>query len=130
MWRFKLGTLNVLKKLEDCADPITKILLCQQYQLDALVWLIPSAEALAQRNETLSAIEGERLGWNNAMKIAKIRERYSCCCHGGEYWTKDPRGAMRITPNCCKREKYSFHMACRDAFKVDLKLNPGVDDNA
>lgn len=108
MWRFSKGTQNVLERLKTSADPITKILLCQQYKLDEAIWLIPSVEMLARRAQPLSVQDGIRLGLVNVLRIAEIRESYSCCC-GSTKWYRDHwRGDIEEVRNCDSRENHSF----------------------
>ena len=75
MWRFANGLEKVYKKLMSVTDPVTKVLLYCQYDLDAETWLIPPVNELARRMSSLSEEEGRRLGVENAVKIAKIREQ-------------------------------------------------------
>lgn len=114
MWRFTASTRNVLERLRTFADPITKILLSQQYMLDAEVWLVPSVLSLARRTEPLTDTEGAVLGGMNAVKIGRVRESFSCCCNGGrqsQQWGTQVR-------KYCEREAHDFTPLIRSTFGI------------
>ncbi|KAI5983067.1 hypothetical protein EDD15DRAFT_1629540 [Pisolithus albus] len=54
-------------------DPIDKMELALQY--DIRVWLVPALLALAQRSAPISVEEGRRIGFENALKLASVREK-------------------------------------------------------
>lgn len=83
MWRFTNGQAGILKRLEAMTDLITKILLYEEFDLDEKTWLLDPVTALAERTESLTISEGQRLGVNNVVKIAALRETFSfeCCDH-------------------------------------------------
>ena len=80
MWRFERGRKAAIKKIKNMADPITKVLLWEEFDLDDEEWLIPAVDELARRAQSLTIEEGERLGIRNALRISSVREAYPCLC--------------------------------------------------
>lgn len=107
VWRFNIGRKKIFEWLRTSADPVTKILVYQQYEweLHYTVWLLPSVELPARRTNPLDENEVRRLGAGNTAKIASIREDYSCCCRGKWYFGKE---STKKIPNCCSRAEYDF----------------------
>ncbi|KAI6162489.1 hypothetical protein EDD17DRAFT_549756 [Pisolithus thermaeus] len=54
-------------------DPIDKLELALQY--DIREWLLPALLALARRSAPISVEEGRRIGFENALKLASVREK-------------------------------------------------------
>ena len=113
-WRFSRCRQAVLKKLETIADPVSKILLWEEYGLDEDVWLVPAVKALASRHEPLSIEEGRRLGMEHVIRIASIRERDAkCSCD--ECTGRKPRDMPRDSPT---RPHRSFSRSVKDLFMM------------
>ena len=81
-------------------DPIDKIVIARKF--DVSTWLVPSLDALVQREKPLDLSEGNRLGLEWALKVAEVREygavvKYTCqdCSYNGPYY---------ICGNCHRRQ--------------------------
>ncbi|KAI6146765.1 hypothetical protein BKA82DRAFT_145948 [Pisolithus tinctorius] len=76
MWEF-VGLRNaVIQHLDipsELVDPIDKVVLALQYNIRE--WLLPAFLALAQRPALISIEEGRRIGFENALKLASVREK-------------------------------------------------------
>jgi len=74
MWEFGGLRESAIDNLDSGLDPIDKFLLAQRY--DVTEWIVPTLLKLAQRPEPISIEEGRRLGWETALKIASVREKF------------------------------------------------------
>ena len=54
-------------------DWVDKVILAQRF--DVSTWLVPTLNALAQREEIINLSEANRLGMDWVLKLAKVRER-------------------------------------------------------
>ncbi|KAI6124777.1 hypothetical protein EDD16DRAFT_1724827 [Pisolithus croceorrhizus] len=54
-------------------NPVDKLELALQY--DVREWLLPALLTLAQRSTPISVEEGRRIGFENALKLASVREK-------------------------------------------------------
>ena len=93
-WKTVLKISSLLKadKLHDLAvrrldasttDPVTRLELAQNYGIKS--WLREAYRSLATRATPLEVDEARRIGWSNALKLARIREskfmRSMTVCH-------------------------------------------------
>lgn len=71
-----------------CNDPIDRVILSSRFGITA--WLLPALNELAQRPESLSVGEANRLGIETALMVASVREHIklelfeealTCNCH-------------------------------------------------
>ncbi|KAI6117712.1 hypothetical protein EDD16DRAFT_997716 [Pisolithus croceorrhizus] len=76
MWDFHGLRNAAIKHLDtppQSLDPIDKVELALQY--DIREWLLPALLALARRSAPISVDEGRRIGFENALKLASVREK-------------------------------------------------------
>ena len=95
MWQFQDIRARAIKALESLTlsmDPIDKIVIARKF--DVSTWLVPSLDALVQREKPLDLSEGNRLGLEWALKVAEVREygavaNHTCqdCSYSGPYYT-------------------------------------------
>ncbi|KAI5996623.1 hypothetical protein F5J12DRAFT_352718 [Pisolithus orientalis] len=75
-WEFT-GLRNAAIEYLDCPlrplDPITKVELALQYNIQE--WLLSALLVLARRSAPISIEEGRRIGFENALKLASVREK-------------------------------------------------------
>ena len=75
MWDFfDIRKLAIEELLASKMNPITKILLARQYTARAL--LFAGYDELVNSTELISVAEAERLGWDTAIRIFNIRQKY------------------------------------------------------
>jgi hypothetical protein len=78
MWDFfDIRKLAIEELSANKINPITKILLARQYTARAL--LFAGYDELVNSTELISVAEAERLGWDTAIRIFNIRQKYSSC---------------------------------------------------
>jgi len=78
MWEFhapRIAAILHLDSLDDQIDPIHKVDLAMQY--DIREWMLPALLKLARRPEPISIEEGRRMGFETALKLASVREKFS-----------------------------------------------------
>jgi len=78
MWEFKNIRTRAIKALENptlSMDLVDKIVIARNFNVSS--WLVPSLNALVQREKSLNLSEGNRLGLEWALKVAGLRERPS-----------------------------------------------------
>ncbi|KAI5983060.1 hypothetical protein EDD15DRAFT_2179678, partial [Pisolithus albus] len=76
MWDFhglRNAAIQHLDVSSKSLNPIDKVELALQY--DIKEWLLPALLALAQRSAPISVEEGRRIGFENALKLASVREK-------------------------------------------------------
>ncbi|KAI5997632.1 hypothetical protein F5J12DRAFT_333967 [Pisolithus orientalis] len=77
MWEFT-GLRNAAIRYLDHPlrplDPISKVELALQYNIEE--WLLPALLVLARRSAPISIEEGRRIGFENALKLASVREKF------------------------------------------------------
>ena len=76
MWEFdgpRNAAVHYLDSLESPIDPIDKVCLSMQYEVKD--WLLPALLKLAQRPESISIEEGRKIGFENTVKLASVREK-------------------------------------------------------
>ncbi|KAI5985622.1 hypothetical protein EDD15DRAFT_2122345, partial [Pisolithus albus] len=76
MWDFhglRNAAIQHLDVSSRSLNPIDKVELALQY--DIKEWLLPALLALAQRSAPISVEEGRRIGFENALKLASVREK-------------------------------------------------------
>lgn len=117
MWRFNLSRNAVLKTLKAMTDSITQITLYHQFDLDAEVWLIPPVQILARRKEWLGVEEARRLGLDDTVKIAAVREEFYCCCVTGAS-PPAPVIAFHSVKNYPHRAFNDFRSAIRRVYNI------------
>ncbi|TFY83755.1 hypothetical protein EWM64_g253 [Hericium alpestre] len=72
LWSFSSIRKLPITRLEPIASPVDKIVFGRTYTVDD--WLVPGFDALCQREQPLSKEEGHRLGIDDAMLVASLRE--------------------------------------------------------
>ena len=77
MWQFQDIRTKAIKAMEDPmlgmdADPVYQIVVARKF--DVPEWLVPSLNALVQREKPLDLSDGVRLGMEWALKVAEARE--------------------------------------------------------
>jgi hypothetical protein len=78
MWEFQNIRARAIKALESptlSMDLVDKIVIARNFNVSA--WLVPSLNALVQREKSLDLSEGNRLGLEWTLKVAELRERPS-----------------------------------------------------
>ena len=78
MWEFhapRTAAILHLDALDDQIDPIAKVVLAMQY--DVKQWMLPALLKLARRPEPISIDEGRLMGFETALKLASVREKFS-----------------------------------------------------
>ncbi|KAI5997631.1 hypothetical protein F5J12DRAFT_889432 [Pisolithus orientalis] len=76
MWEFvglRNAAIQHLDIPSELVDPIDKVVLALQYNIRE--WLLPAFLALAKRPTPISIEEGRRIGFENALKLASVREK-------------------------------------------------------
>ena len=74
MWQFQKIRVTAIKNMENMSmDWVDKVILAQRF--DVSTWLVPTLNALAQREEIINLSEANRLGMDWVLKLAKVRER-------------------------------------------------------
>jgi hypothetical protein len=74
MWQFHRIRATAIKNMETIAmDPIDKIVIARRF--DIPTWLVPTLNALIQRESPVGLSEGNRLGMEWVLKVAEVRER-------------------------------------------------------
>ncbi|KIK19623.1 hypothetical protein PISMIDRAFT_682942 [Pisolithus microcarpus 441] len=76
MWDFhglRNAAIQHLDVSSQSLNPIDKVELALQY--DIREWLLPALLALARRSAPISVEEGRRIGFENALKLASVREK-------------------------------------------------------
>ena len=74
MWQFqdiRARAIKALEKLTLSMDLVDKIVVARKFVSS---WIVPSLNALVQREKPLSLSEGYRLGLEYALKVAEVRE--------------------------------------------------------
>ncbi|TFY83748.1 hypothetical protein EWM64_g254 [Hericium alpestre] len=66
-----------ISRLEPIASPVDKVVLGRTYCVDA--WLLPGFIAICQRHQPLTRDEGRRLGVDDAVLVACLRESVHVC---------------------------------------------------
>ena len=75
MWQFQGIRAKAIKALGSqtlSMDLVDKIVIARKFSVSS--WLVPSLQALVQREKPLDLSEGNRLGLEWALKVAEIRE--------------------------------------------------------
>jgi hypothetical protein len=73
MWQFHKIRATAIKKMEDLSmDLVDKIVVARRFDISA--WLVPTLNALIQREKPIDFSEGTRLGMEWTLKVAEIRE--------------------------------------------------------
>ncbi|KAI6015181.1 hypothetical protein F5J12DRAFT_816462 [Pisolithus orientalis] len=81
----KLSTMWEFNELRDAAiqhldspsqplDPVNKLVLASKYQIKK--WQLPALLEFAKRSELISVEEGRLIGFENALKLAAVREQF------------------------------------------------------
>jgi hypothetical protein len=74
MWHFQKIRALAIKKMDGISmDLIDKINIARRF--DILTWLVPTLNALVQREKPIDLLEGNRLGMEWVLKVAEVRER-------------------------------------------------------
>jgi len=74
MWQFHKIRATAIKKLETITmDLVDKIVIARRF--DIPTWLVPTLNALIQRESPVGLSEGNRLGMEWVLKVAEVRER-------------------------------------------------------
>ena len=74
MWHFHKIRTIAIKKMEGLSmDLIDKINIARRFDISA--WLVPTLNALVQREKPIDLLEGNRLGMEWVLKVAEVRER-------------------------------------------------------
>jgi hypothetical protein len=75
MWQFQEIRARAIKAMESLTlsmDLVDKIVIARKFAVSS--WLVPSINALVQREKPLDLSEGNRLGLEWALKVAEARE--------------------------------------------------------
>lgn len=77
MWQFQRIRTKAIKAMENesfgmDSDPVRKIVVARKFDISS--WLVPSLNALVQRERPLDLSDGVRLGVEWALKVAEARE--------------------------------------------------------
>ena len=72
MWQFQKIRATAIKNLENMLDLVDKVIIAQRFDISA--WLVPTLNALVQREEMINLSEANRLGMDWVLKLAKVRE--------------------------------------------------------
>lgn len=77
MWQFQDIRTKAIKAMENPTlgmdlDPVHKIVIARKFDVSS--WLVPSLNALVQREKPLDLSDGVRLGMEWALKVAEARE--------------------------------------------------------
>jgi len=74
MWQFHKMRATAIKNMEDFSmDLVDKIVIARRF--DVSTWLVPTLNALVQREKPIDLSEGNRLGMEWVLKVAEVRER-------------------------------------------------------
>jgi len=74
MWQFHKVRAIAIKNMEGLSmDLVDKIVIARRY--DVSTWLVPTLNALIQREKLIDLSEGNRLGMDWVLKVAEVRGR-------------------------------------------------------
>ena len=74
MWQFHKIRATAIKNMETITmDLVDKIVIARRF--DIPTWLVPTLNALIQRESPVGLSEGNRLGMEWVLKVAEVRER-------------------------------------------------------
>jgi hypothetical protein len=74
MWQFHKIRATAIKHMETVTmDLVDKIVIARRF--DIPTWLVPTLNALIQRESPIGLSEGNRLGMEWVLKVAEVRER-------------------------------------------------------
>ena len=74
MWQFHKIRATAIKNMETITmDLVDKIVIARKF--DIPTWLVPTLNALIQRESPVGLSEGNRLGMEWVLKVAEVRER-------------------------------------------------------
>ena len=79
MWRFAIGRDALLHAIWFTADPVDKLLLYDEFNLDAEEFLVDSMNELAKEPETPTKELVHSLGEAHALKLMRIRDSFDEC---------------------------------------------------
>ncbi|KAI6040611.1 hypothetical protein EDC04DRAFT_2566843 [Pisolithus marmoratus] len=77
MWKFDELRKVAIQRLDQPfqpLNPVEKFVLASKYGIKQ--WILPALLVLAQRSEPISVEEGHRIGFDNALKLAAVREEF------------------------------------------------------
>lgn len=118
MWEFhapRTAAILHLDALDDQIDPIAKVVLAMQY--DVKQWMLPALLKLARRPEPISIDEGRLMGFETALKLASVREKFS------------PETGRHRCSNCgvkCGGGSKGLSAGTRDSATKDLDFAPVI----
>jgi len=73
MWQFHKIRATAIKAMESLSmDLVEKIVIARKFDVSS--WLVPSLNALVQREKPVDLLEGNRLGMEWVLKVAEVRE--------------------------------------------------------
>jgi len=74
MWQFHKIRTSAIRNMEKITiDLVDKVVIARRF--DISTWLVPTLNALIQRETPIELSEGNRLGMEWALKVAEVRER-------------------------------------------------------
>lgn len=117
MWEFhapRIAAISHLDSLDDQIDPTHKVVLAMQY--DIKEWMLPALLKLARRPDPISIEEGRRMGFETALKLASVREKFS---------QESGRHRCRSCGVKCGGSK-GFSAGTRDSATKDLDFGPVI----
>lgn len=75
MWNFEVVRNLAIQSMSELPiDAVEKAALAREYEIDE--WLLPALNELAQREEPIGVEEALRLGMEQALRIAAVRESF------------------------------------------------------
>ncbi|KAL4068133.1 hypothetical protein J3A83DRAFT_4413724 [Scleroderma citrinum] len=115
MWEFDGLRRSAINNLASKSmNPVDKFSLAILY--DVTEWIMPALLKLAQRPEPISFEEGRRLGFETALKLASVREKFRI----------DPRAACRLCEGKHKNTVERLIVGNRDKGTEELDFTPVI----
>jgi len=120
MWQFgEIRKLSIRKMSQFAIDPVDKIVIARDYRV--MEWFTNSLNDLARRKEPLELHDVDRLGWDYALKIAKVRESFTTC-QVPSYTCTNPHCRITLSGHYFgTRETHSFVDVIKRVFSGDME---------
>ncbi|KIO11434.1 hypothetical protein M404DRAFT_995094 [Pisolithus tinctorius Marx 270] len=123
MWEFNELRDTAIQRLDSPSqplDPVNKLVLASKYEIKK--WQLPALVELADRPSPISVEEGRLIGFENALKLAAVREEFKTMKlvdgffrdftvkPGGERSSKDKEKEKESRTNCISLVRKAFDL--------------------
>lgn len=135
MWQFHKIRATAIKNMESLSmDLVDKIIIARRF--DVSTWLVPTLNALVQREKPIDLLEGNRLGMEWVLKVAEVREydatttpQERTCSHCRHKGPARCNSCNSTIANRCASCNTHFPAATSNAGKRGGRSNVDYSDN-